>query len=74
MLVQSDPQTRTPIGVLMELSDDEIACMLYEKQEIARMDFESMWKGKIKEQNARSAELVARIAELEAQLAKYKDD
>jgi predicted transposase/invertase (TIGR01784 family) len=41
MLATRSPQMRKAVGVLKELSADERSRMLYEKQEMARMDFES---------------------------------
>ena len=45
MLAQSSPQMRKAVGVLKELSADERTRMLFEKQEMARMDFESRVDG-----------------------------
>jgi predicted transposase/invertase (TIGR01784 family) len=42
MLATRNPQMRKAVGVLKELSADESSRMLYEKREMARMDFESM--------------------------------
>ncbi|MDR2590742.1 MAG: Rpn family recombination-promoting nuclease/putative transposase [Oscillospiraceae bacterium] len=41
MLATRSPQMRKAVGVLKELSADERSRMLYEKREMARMDFES---------------------------------
>ena len=44
--------------------------MLFEKREMARMDFESMWQGIIAEKDAEIADNYAEIARLRAQLEK----
>ena len=42
MLAQRSPQMRKAVGVLKELSADEVTRMLFEKREMARRDVESM--------------------------------
>jgi predicted transposase/invertase (TIGR01784 family) len=42
MLAQRSPTMRKAVGVLKELSADERTRMLFEKREMARMDFESL--------------------------------
>jgi len=41
MLAERNPQMKKAVGVLKELSADEVTRMLYEKREMARMDLES---------------------------------
>ena len=50
---------RKAVGVLKELSADEVTRMLFEKREMARRDFESMM-----EKARRDAEMVRREAEM----------
>ena len=60
MLAQRSPQMRKAVGVLKELSADEVTRMLFEKREMARRDVESMV-----EMARRDAEMVRRDAEAE---------
>ncbi|MCL2153678.1 MAG: Rpn family recombination-promoting nuclease/putative transposase [Oscillospiraceae bacterium] len=83
MLVDRSPQMRKAVGVLKELSADEVTRMLFEKREIARMDFESRldgalretdekWKSIVADKDAALADKDAEIAQLRAQLEKQK--
>ena len=70
MLAQRSPQMRKAVGVLKELSADEVTRMLFEKREMARMDFESMWQGIIAEKDA---EIAGKDAEIAGNYAKLAD-
>ena len=59
MLATRSPQMRKAVGVLKELSADERARMLYEKREMARMDFESRIDGAIREEREAWQSVVA---------------
>jgi predicted transposase/invertase (TIGR01784 family) len=50
MLAQRNQTMRKAVGVLKELSADERTRMIFEKQEMARMDFESRMDGAIHEE------------------------
>jgi len=70
MLAQKSPHMRKAVGVLKELSADERTRMLFEKREMARMDFESRidavdrkWQGVVADKDAQIAELLARLGE-----------
>jgi predicted transposase/invertase (TIGR01784 family) len=80
MLVQNIPQLKKAVGVLKELSADERTRMLYESREKARMDFESMrdgaikderdkWQGVVAEKDTAIADKDAAIADKDAALA-----
>ena len=76
MLATKSPQMRKAVGVLKELSADEQTRMLYEKREIARMDFESRldeidkkWQGVVVEKDIALADKDAVIADKDAALA-----
>jgi hypothetical protein len=59
MLAQNIPQLKKAVGVLKELSADERTRMLYESREKARMDFESMRDGAVKEEREKWQIVVA---------------
>jgi len=59
MLAERSPQMRKAVGVLKELSADEITRMLFEKREIARMDYESMRDGALREADEKWQNIVA---------------
>ena len=75
MLAQRSPQMRKAVGVLKELSADEVTRMLFEKREMARRDVESMveaerykWQGVVADKDAENEQLRAQIEELQARL------
>ncbi|MCL2010194.1 MAG: Rpn family recombination-promoting nuclease/putative transposase, partial [Synergistaceae bacterium] len=70
MLAQRTPQMRKAVGVLKELSADEVTRMLFEKQEMARMDIESRIDGERRKLEGIIADKDAEIARLRAQLEK----
>jgi predicted transposase/invertase (TIGR01784 family) len=49
MIAQNNPQIKKAVGILVELSADERAQMLYESREMARMDEESRMNGALNE-------------------------
>ena len=59
---------RKAVGVLKELSADEVTRMLFEKQEMARMDIESRMAGERRKLEGiiadRDAEIASRVAEI----------
>jgi predicted transposase/invertase (TIGR01784 family) len=63
-LVERNPRLRKPVGILMELSDDERARLIFEAQERFRMDTESRinWAKKqgAKEQEEKDRQEIAR--------------
>ena len=82
MLAQRSPQMRKAVGVLKELSADEVTRMLFEKREMARRDVESMvemvrrdaeaerhkWQSVVADKDAENEQLRAQIEELQARL------
>ena len=85
MLATRSPQMKKAVGVLKELSADEQTRMLYEKREMARMDFESLrdgavrealresdekWQGIVADKDAVIADKDAEIERLRAQIKK----
>jgi predicted transposase/invertase (TIGR01784 family) len=79
MLAQRSPQMRKAVGVLKELSADERTRILFEKREIARMDFESRldaerekWQDVINEKDAALADKDEEIEKLRKLLAEVK--
>ena len=77
MLAMRSPQMKKAVGVLKELSADEQTRILYEKREMARMDFESRveevekkWQGLLAAKDTENEILRAQLAELQVQLKK----
>ena len=66
---QHSPQERKPIAVLKELSDDEVKRMLFEKQEIARMDIESRMADERRKFEGVIADLRDTVADKDAEIA-----
>ena len=69
MLAQRTPQMRKAVGVLKELSADEVTRMLFEKQEMARMDIESRINGERRKLESIIAGKDAAIAGKDAEIA-----
>ena len=80
MLAQKSPQMQKAVGVLKELSANERNRMLFEKREMARMDFESRmggalreerekWQGVLADKDAKLADKDAKLADKDAKLA-----
>ena len=79
MLAQRSPEMRRAVGVLKELSADEVTRMLFEKQEVARRDIESRiadqrrnLEGIIAGKDAEIADKDAEIADKDAELARLR--
>ena len=69
MLAQKSPYMRKAVGVLKELSADERTRMIFEKQEMARMDMESRMNGLRMEMNAEREKWQVLVADKDAELA-----